>query len=159
MTPTRHIKNLLGIYGETLDDLPRPLIDQDEVDIMAYSRKDHEEAVARVGQSWFPISRRIDYSDANVIACVDFICHQSDVIDKLVAALEKARREIKVVHCADCKHRPEFKSFTDEYGHTFTDYISPDGLCPLVCDDDWYSVVRDDDWFCADGERRENGDE
>ena len=73
--------------------------------------------------------------------------------------LEKAQCEIKVVHCAECKHLPEFKSFTDEYGHTFTNYISPDGLCPLVCDDDWYSVVRDDDWFCGDGEPMEEQNE
>ena len=146
MTPTRHIENLLGIYGETLDDLPTA-----GPKSYAYDWIQKQEAKNRAFQ-FAGTKKKIDYQ-------ADFICHQSDVIEKLVTALEKAQREIKVVHCAECKHRPEFKSFTDEYGHTFTNYISPDGLCPLVCDDDWYSVVRDDDWFCGDGEPMEEQNE
>ena len=53
----------------------------------------------------------------------------------------------ELVRCKDCKHRGK----KIEYGFVAYAYES---VCPLCCDDPYYSILKDDDFFCAYGERR-----
>ena len=55
-----------------------------------------------------------------------------------------------VVPCKNCKHRPH-----DKRGHGVSeDLVFPDDVCPLQCDDPWYSKYPEDDFFCAKGESK-----
>lgn len=93
MTTPEKIEQLLSVFDVSLKDLPKPVIDQDEADIMAYCHEDHELAEKCV-RNWFPIAE-IDYSDAQIVACLDFINHQSDVIEKLVKAISIAEFNLR----------------------------------------------------------------
>ena len=58
----------------------------------------------------------------------------------------------EIVHCKDCKHRPEEPEGGADTGF---DYIFPDNVCPCQCDGDpWYSWRPSDNWFCPKGEGR-----
>ena len=59
---------------------------------------------------------------------------------------------IEVVRCKDCKHRPIQTEEGKTYGLTVA---SPDGLCPFICPDGWYSRIPWDGWFCSFGEKKE----
>lgn len=74
------------LFFEDLNNLPKPVIDQGKADFMAYDHKNHELAEKCV-RNWVPIAE-INYSDTQIVACLDFINHQSDVIEKLVTAYE-----------------------------------------------------------------------
>lgn len=73
--------------------------------------------------------------------------------DVAIKAMEKAKDpdRVKVVRCADCKHRPTIE---EPYENGF-DIDFPDDVCPCQVEDGWYSHMPDDNWFCADGERKE----
>ena len=59
-----------------------------------------------------------------------------------------------VVRCKNCKHRPH-----DKRGHGVSeDLVFPDDVCPLQCDDPWYSKYPEDDFFCAKGESNNGKD-
>ena len=63
---------------------------------------------------------------------------------------------VKVVRCKYCKHRP-----IDTGGHNYgQDLLFPDedNVCPCQCGDPWYSWMPGDDWFCANGERKDDGE-
>ena len=54
-----------------------------------------------------------------------------------------------LIRCKDCKHRPH-----DKRGRGVSeDLVFPDDVCPLQCDDPWYSKYPEDEFFCAKGER------
>lgn len=60
-----------------------------------------------------------------------------------------------VIHCKDCKHRPEVKK--NERGCDYLEF--PDeGICPFECDDPWYNSMPEDDFYCKNAERREDND-
>ena len=41
----------------------------------------------------------------------------------------------------------------DKRGHGVSEDLRfPDDVCPLQCDDPWYSKYPEDDFFCAKGE-------
>ena len=94
VTTPEKIEQLLNVFDVSLKDLPKPVIDQDEADIMAYCHEDHELAEKCI-RNWFPIAE-IDYNDAQIAACLDFINHQSDVIEKLVKALSIAKFDLRI---------------------------------------------------------------
>lgn len=62
-----------------------------------------------------------------------------------------AHREIEIVRCKDCKHKPKLQQGRNRI---YLDF--PDDICPLQCDDPWFSQKPDDNFFCAKGERNEN---
>lgn len=64
---------------------------------------------------------------------------------------------VAVVRCKDCKHRPTDTRGTDGDMTGFAIEF-PDEKCPCQCEDGWYNWYPDDNWFCADGERREYGE-
>ena len=58
------------------------------------------------------------------------------------------------IRCKECKHRPY-----DKRGHGVSeDLVFPDDVCPLQCDDPWYSKYPEDDFFCAKGESNNDKD-
>ena len=57
---------------------------------------------------------------------------------------------VAVVRCKECKHRPKYDGPNR--------VVFPDEVCPYQCDDLYYNWMPSDDWFCADGERKMNGD-
>lgn len=81
MTSKEKIEQLLNYYGDTLNDLPSPSNDR-----YAYYPTDLNDACERAsGWSFGITNMRVTES-----SLADFICHQSDIIEKLVKALESA---------------------------------------------------------------------
>ena len=60
----------------------------------------------------------------------------------------------KPILCKECIHRPKMP---DNHVDGF-DLEFPDHKCPCQCEDGFYSWYPADDWFCADGERRSDGE-
>lgn len=60
---------------------------------------------------------------------------------------------VEVVRCKDCIHKPTGSGINHDITFPEQDY-----RCPCRCEDYWYSWMPDDDWFCANGERREDGE-
>ena len=58
----------------------------------------------------------------------------------------------EIIRCKDCKHRPFDGEDTQGFGIEF-----PDEMCPCQCDDFWYNWRPDNEWFCANAERRTDG--
>lgn len=61
----------------------------------------------------------------------------------------KDLRDLMIVRCKDCKHRPI------EVGE-YEPYEAPKGdlICPFICaDDEHYNEMPPDDFFCAYGEK------
>ena len=90
MTSTERIEKLLNEYGETLNDLPKPadfsysyLYDYKQ--LMAAKRQ----ALIFIMDEWRDCDElpELKYQIEEVLT--NYICHQSDVIEKLVKALEK----------------------------------------------------------------------
>ena len=69
----------------------------------------------------------------------------------MTASCLESGKLVFVVRCKDCKHRP---IKPDCYENGF-DLEFPDGKCPCLCADGWYSWFPSDDWFCADGELKD----
>lgn len=70
-------------------------------------------------------------------------------IKKLIERTPAADVE-PVVQCRECIHRPSVTGVT-HYVHF------PDDVCPYQCDDTWYSRMPPNDWYCADGKRKDGG--
>lgn len=86
MTSKEKIEKLLNYYGDTLNDLPSP-----DVDRYAHYPADLNNACERATEWSFGIKNmRVTES-----SLADFICHQSDIIKKLVKALESAELKSK----------------------------------------------------------------
>ena len=54
-----------------------------------------------------------------------------------------------VVRCKDCIHAPDLSELRIAPKIYF-----PDDICPMQCDDPWYSMQPDPDWWCANGQAR-----
>ena len=72
-------------------------------------------------------------------------CKVARFIDAIPAA-----DVVEVVRCRDCIHRPSGTGVNH-------DVKFPDDVCPCKCPDSWYSWIPPDDWFCADGKRKDGG--
>ena len=90
MTSPEKIEELLNRFGQTISDLPKA-----QTADYAYSKKDIGK-VYRIATEWH------GRYNSGSLDTGDFICHQSDVVERLVAALETAE---KIVSCEYCvKH-------------------------------------------------------
>lgn len=86
MTSKEKIEKLLNYYGDTLNDLPSPSDDR-----YAYHPTDLNNAYERATEWSFGI-KNLRVTESSL---ADFICHQSDIIEKLVKALESAELKSK----------------------------------------------------------------
>lgn len=90
MTSPEKIEELLRRFGQTISDLPKA-----QTADYAYSKKD-------IGKAYGIATEWHGRYNSGSLDTGDFICHQSDVIKRLVAALETAE---KIVSCEYCvKH-------------------------------------------------------
>lgn len=101
MTSAKRIEELLACYGETLSDLPKPQSVDNNYDenyvVMAYKSSRRHNA-GNMAMQWHEMEAADSdmQSDKVVQICLkDFVCHQSDVIEKLVKALEKSVKKIE----------------------------------------------------------------
>ena len=77
------------------------------------------------------------------------------------ATTPKDLRDLMIVRCKDCKHRPYLaKRKRDGVEDVFRplkenpDYEGQeDTTCPFLCDDRYFDRVPPDNFFCAYGER------
>lgn len=104
MTSPEKIEELLNRFGQTISDLPSTK-DYD------WSREAHEVEQMSQAKKMAYVWMWDEYADADIIPIdevepplLDFICHQSEVIERLVAALETAE---KVASCDFCKKHEE----------------------------------------------------
>lgn len=90
MTSPEKIEEILNRFGQTISDLPKA-----QTADYAYSKKD-------IGKAYGIATEWHGRYNSGSLDTGDFICHQSDVIERLVAALETAE---KIVSCEYCvKH-------------------------------------------------------
>lgn len=89
MTADERIEKLVGAFGQTISDLPKPVGFNPAYDYP------HRHMANKTAIDW---SNGIDlYSD--------YICHLCDVIDRMEAALETARRWMP---CSTCEFNGDF---------------------------------------------------
>lgn len=62
----------------------------------------------------------------------------------------------EIIRCKDCKHRP-IATRADEGILWGFSVEFPDEICPLQCEDGWYSHYPKDDFYCANAERKTDG--
>ena len=84
------IEELLNYFGETISDLPKPAdfsysYSHDYKQLMAAKRQ----ALIFIMDEWRDCDELPELKYQIEEALTDYICHQSDVIEKLVKALEK----------------------------------------------------------------------
>lgn len=89
MTADERIENLLNSFGQTIADLPKA-----EASRHAYSWEHLDSANSAVCR-WYG-----KQSPGTSFDWEDYICHLCDVIDRMEAALETARR---MMGCCGCK--------------------------------------------------------
>lgn len=89
MTSPEKIEELLNRFGQTISNLP-----ECDTLLYAYGHDDRKKA-KEMSFNWNRQISKVDHQ-------ADFICHQSDVIERLIKALETAE---KIVSCEYCvKH-------------------------------------------------------
>ena len=91
MTNPNRIEELLNGFGETISDLPKPAdfsysYSHDYKQLMAAKRQ----ALIFIMDEWRDCDEQPELRYQIEEVLTDYICHQSDVIEKLVKALEKA---------------------------------------------------------------------
>ena len=115
MTLKERIEELLNYFGETLEDLPKG-----EPSSYAYDRTKIGNA-CKIATDWHERN-----NPAGFDTC-DFICHQSDVIEKLVKALETAAAE--KIRCKDCNNWLQITTATGRCKYSDLDTLL-DTSCP-----------------------------
>ena len=112
MTSPEKIEELLKRFGQTISDLPSTK-DYD------WSREAHEVEQMKQAKKMAYVWMWDEYADADIIPIdevepplLDFICHQSDVIERLVKALEVAE---KVASCDFCKKHEDKCSSSSKF--------------------------------------------
>lgn len=97
MTADERIEKLLNRFGQTISDLPKAVVNTNDVQ-MAYSGE-HRHRATQAALEWhLPEAADSNMQDVvSVMACLkDYVCHLADVIDRMEIALETA------VRCTDC---------------------------------------------------------
>lgn len=73
------------------------------------------------------------------------------------ALIQLPSAEPQNIRCKDCIHKPkpteDYKQGERDSGFEIE---FPDYMCPLRCDDPYYSRLPKDDWFCGNAERRQD---
>lgn len=64
---------------------------------------------------------------------------------------------VEVTRCLDCRYAPTGTDNGEEYGFGLTWPDKEEYKCPYYCDDGWYSRKPKPDFFCANGKRKEGG--
>lgn len=107
MTSPEKIEELLNRFGQTISDLPevKDFKNYGERDELLNCMLSAEKSV----EEWFDADSTDEYYDEALPA---FVCHQSDVIERLVKALEVAE---KVASCGYCKKREDKCSSSSEF--------------------------------------------
>ena len=76
-----------------------------------------------------------------------------DVIERQIPSAQP-----EIIRCKDCIHKPkpteDYKKGERDSGFKIE---FPDYMCPLQCEDAYYSRLPKDDWFCGNAERKEDG--
>jgi hypothetical protein len=62
----------------------------------------------------------------------------------------------QIVYCKDCIHRPK-KIDEEDNGVLILEF--PDNICPVQCEDTYYSIYPADDFYCAYGKDKEDKEE
>ena len=65
----------------------------------------------------------------------------------------KALEQPEIIRCKDCKHRPTATRAEEKIYWGFSVEF-PDQVCPLQCEDGWYSHYPNDDFYCGNAEMR-----
>lgn len=118
MTSKERIEELLNHYGETLKDLPeRPKIG------FVYSEENLQDA-NNMASVW---SFGEGFHDCSSLVLLDFICHQSNVIEKFVKALETAAAE--KLRCKNCNNWIQITTVTGRCKYSDFDTLL-DMSCP-----------------------------
>lgn len=102
MTADERIEVLVKRFGQTIDDLPRPWVDDGRTQHYAYP-VEHHRSVGRTVEEWMPFKTAMT-SGVFMGRYKDYICHLADVIDRMEAALETA---VRVAGCPRCEHLME----------------------------------------------------
>ena len=89
MTADERIESLLNCFGQTIADLPKPT----EVSY-AYT-EEHRDSAAQIALAW----NRVYAFTSTFLK--DYICHLTDVIDRMETALNTAKM---VASCAYCRN-------------------------------------------------------
>ena len=100
MTSPEKIEELLNRFGQTISDLPKA-----QTADYAYSKKD-------IGKAYGIATEWHGRYNSGSLDTGDFICHQSDVIERLLAALETAE---KVASCDYCKKHEDKCSSSSKF--------------------------------------------
>lgn len=111
MTSPEKIEELLKRFGQTISDLPSP----NDYGLSGESYGvEQEKQAKKMAYVWTD-----EYMDGDIIPIddvepplLDFICHQSDVIERLVAALETAEQ---VASCEFCKKHEDKCSSSSKF--------------------------------------------
>lgn len=82
MTTDERLESLVSSFGQTISDLPKA-----DASEYAYSRE-HLGSANMAAWRWHENQHGISMN----LDCEDYICHLADVIDRMEAALETARR-------------------------------------------------------------------
>lgn len=102
----------------------------------------------------------IEYIRRDTITLTDFeiVMCDGDYKEALAILLNKVEKApaadvVEVVRCKDCKHR----KLNEHYGEK--GYLRIKAMCVLDTGDPFElsRCAEDDDWFCADGERKDGG--
>lgn len=125
MTADERIEKLLNCFGQTLADLPKP---EQGIYLYAYKREDQGKAHTAANE-W---CTGLAYTGTNTL---DYICHLTDVIDRMEVALETAKLTMDCKFCktpfkdcqSDCEtyakatdwllsgmYKSEFKEFVED---------------------------------------------
>lgn len=86
------------------------------------------------------------------MAAIDATIHLE--IEEIIDLLKKGGW-VPVVRCRECKHRIVNEHFGEK------GYMNMKAMCELDTGDPFElgRIAEDDDWFCADGERKDGGQE
>ena len=97
MTADERIEKLLNRFGQTISDLPKPTLGQGDVEEMAYGWW-HRDSAGKAVVGWFPADW-LTPKDVIISACLDYVCHLCDVIDRMETALETATNTMDCLRC------------------------------------------------------------
>jgi len=111
MTSPEKIEELLNRFGQTISDLPKPWIDDGHRKHYAYSVTHHPKVTEAVNE-WNGLDNENMSVGFMIGSFKDYIRHQSDVIERLVKALEVAE---KVASCDYCKKHEDKCSSSSKF--------------------------------------------
>ena len=111
MTADERIEKLVGAFGQTISDLPNGK-DYD------WSRPAYDDVHLQSAKKAAYVWMWDEYQDADIISMdeiepplCDYICHLADIIDRMEAALETAKRWMP---CNMCEHLGSCDEHSDE---------------------------------------------